>query len=375
MNIDDYSVVERVKLPARLTLYKLAPAVFKGATRESLASYFQRLADAHAISPHLLAREVVTPLLGVARRQVSGIDDTWKTSYFHNIGTVAENWSNALNQLTGHRKLQELTFLPLRGMVPTTLLTSLHRKWCPCCLGEDAKSGTPYGRLLWEVRAVEACPIHRVQLVSGCDCAGEASLHCSQAKYLPNICERCGTDLGTQRKLLPAADSQIIKAQLVHDFLDTPYSTTGLPVIKFSEFIWNACQKHADGQYAPFAKMIGKSKSVVHGWLNENRIPPFAEVVNLAYVLGCEVADIFTGEMRRLLDIPRDCTPAQKRQQAQKLNIHAISAQLGRFAAETPCISVEEAARRIGVNKRTLYASFAEQAVIPPFLERAKSRG
>lgn len=172
--------------PARSVLYHLAPIARGTALRESLSSFVLRLADQHTIAPSaLMLVPGIGPRCSRAAPQVA-----WKQSYFNGNSSVAMIWSTELARLTGHNRLDDLTLLSLTRVVSARGLVSETRKWCPQCLGDRERDSTPYGQLIWDIAAVDACAVHGVQLVFKCRCGGTGRLR-PNGKRLPHICQHC----------------------------------------------------------------------------------------------------------------------------------------------------------------------------------------
>lgn len=364
MDFHDYSLIPDVELPQRSQLYRLPPVKFEGPQRESLGSYFKRLADAHRITPHLLARHVVIPALETPPFDTNCADDFWRKPFFHTPTSVAQEWSDALNRLTGQTHLDWLTFLPMKAMVPAPRLASKCRKWCPCCFADDAKTNIHYGRLLWEFDIIEACPVHGIELVSKCICDGMRGerIHRSKVKHLPHICDKCGRDLGASASVMLATDAQLSVAQLVSTLLADPISTQGLPNSNFASFIKYACEKYSNGIPAHFAKLLGKSKSVVHEWLYNGRVTSFSTQVDIALALGCEIADLTTGDTSKLCEKPIITNAGEVGPTRPKLNHAQLEVQLKNVLLKKSPISAEAAAELLGIDNRTLYKNFGPLA-------------
>jgi hypothetical protein len=363
MKQEEFGLLEPFQIPERTRLYRLPPVVANGAYRESLGSYYRRLADKHCASPYILARQIVAPDFGDFEAERTKTDESWKHPFFHSCGEVAQMWSNSLNRLTGQSMLGNLTFVPLADLLHKAKLTAKTRQWCPCCFADDAEKGQPpYGRLLWEADVVKACPMHRIELQSACDCSAEKKLHSLNVKFMPNLCEKCGRDFMRFKTLTtPASREDVLLSKKVANLLDDPAFDGAILAGGFAKFITKAIASLNKGVSAHFADRIGKSKSVVHGWVTLGRIPPLSDLAHLSVVLGCEIADMLTGHADDLLDV----APVQKEMTKpgrQAVDASYFAGQLAEFAAETPCISVREAARRLGTDQRVLYLRFGELA-------------
>lgn len=339
-------------MPPRSPLYRLAPFKPDSTERESLSSYFCRIADAHCISPFQLAESLVVPGIGGLGDKSSR--NFWREPYFNGIGEVCRTWSSVLGELTAVQGLERLTMQGLAEAVNTTGLMTKTKKWCPLCLEEE-----PYGKLLWELEVVTACPTHNVKLVESCGCAsvGHNQFH---AKFLPHICKYCGDHLSRSSPSTQAADLAALEvAQLVSQFLGSDYFNGPSKQSNFAKFLSDTIEQRFEGKAAWFASAIGVGKSVLHGWMNAGRAPSFARVVQIAQALECPLCDIFEGnapqDSRLMNSTPR---PSGGNCRQKKVNRVAIRGRLERFLALEEPVSVIEASRRLGVSKKYLYLHY-----------------
>ncbi len=78
-------------------------------------------------------------------------------------------------------------------------------RWCPECIEEMNKMDGAYFKLLWHMKSISACPIHRTRLISMCQ-------HCNhdQTSYRKRTdlgyCQKCGYSLGQRGKPLRPQD-------------------------------------------------------------------------------------------------------------------------------------------------------------------------
>ena len=78
-------------------------------------------------------------------------------------------------------------------------------RWCPECIEEMNKTDEAYFKLLWHMKSISACPIHRTRFISQCQ-------HCNhdQTSYRKRqnlgYCQKCGYSLGQGVRPLRAQD-------------------------------------------------------------------------------------------------------------------------------------------------------------------------
>lgn len=204
---------------------------------ESLPSYIHRLAYKHGVFVGELLRYVV--------RQVERDE-----SYTGRVVTLprhirvhdvlrANGLARGLTEMLEHMTRQRLTgtTVALFNGPLTMSRGELHKgfRWCPECLAEMAMMGEePYLKLIWQFRAVLACPIHRSPFLERCDHCG-----CDQTSYIKRRplgrCQDCGVPLSERvKKLTPhqLTDSwQDIGRDVLELFADLAnYGHASLPV-------------------------------------------------------------------------------------------------------------------------------------------------
>lgn len=174
---------------ASTALYPLEPRAIGTRHVESLSSYVLRLADVHAIRLGDLVGRV---LAGNGKEQTrlrrygQGMD---------NSSDSAARWVSALAAATGITNIQCLTFIDFRHLLPRSELLRPNEAWCSRCWMEARQSGRAvYTPLLWRVRLVRACDIHRCRLQELCPrCGSGFPPLLSDAR--PGLCPYCGCRL------------------------------------------------------------------------------------------------------------------------------------------------------------------------------------
>src|ERR1700730_17886507 len=167
-------------LPPRSRLYR-RPRIGAGtAFVEGLTSNVSRLAAAHSVSVgNLVGRELSDngpgplPLVHPNKRLQNGRDlyhGFAGASYSLNgAGDSPRLWIEVLEAKTLRSDLRPLTLLPLEEILPDLGLFRKRRAWCPDCFRRWRKNGGfLYEPLLWSLRAVNLCPLHRRPLQERC---------------------------------------------------------------------------------------------------------------------------------------------------------------------------------------------------------------
>lgn len=348
--------IEPVVMPQRSVLYRLQPIAKGTSQRESLSSYLCRLADAHCLTPNQLAEALVLPRLGRDFANAkSKSNDYWQKPFFNGIGEVPRLWVEVLQDLTSVSDLHALTLLPLKGGISNTGLTAKDKRWCPVCFLEAKESRNPlYGKLIWEIEAVTACPEHGVKLASRCGCTPPQGQF--RPKLLPHICRFCGGGLDRNTNMVELANErEVFLARLIERFLGSRAYYVGTNPNSIRKFLSESVTRCANGKASWLANILGVGKSLLHGWMHGDHAPSFTNLVLVAEKLGCDISDILEGNPSELGPLPIPQASPTKNVLKRKLDIAELGKKLAVFLNQDDAISVVEAAKRIGVPKRTLY--------------------
>jgi hypothetical protein len=175
---------------------------------ESLPSYVHRLAYHHGIYVGELLRFVVRQL----ERDKNYVSTVAKLpSYIHPEDILRKN-------KLADSLVAMLEYITRQGLCGTTVsifndpLTisrnELYKgfRWCPECISEMIKiKEDPYFKLIWQFRAIIACPVHRTPLIQCCEHCG-----CDQTTYVKRcslgFCQSCGIALSLRKTRLKSKD-------------------------------------------------------------------------------------------------------------------------------------------------------------------------
>jgi hypothetical protein len=346
------------ELPPRSPLIRLQPLGLGTPDRECLSSYFLRLADAHRLSPMMLAREILFPERikeGVLR--TNHFDCAWKRPFFNGIGVPCQVWVPRLKELTMVDGLERLT-LGFLDRLSTRGLVSAKSRWCPACFREDQERGIPYGRLIWCIEAVTCCPKHGNKLVERCGCGPDEAQAPGMIKCLPHICNQCGRNLGLENGRgsdLPS-EKDLRHSRMVADLLLSELPAPDQPSSRdIADFLNESLTTYANGNAMALGRLLGVGKSTLHGWLHRGHTPGFTEIMMIAEAHGCSISDVICGRSEAVTTspmIPKSIRTAKKRQKKKprKLNWDTIIKRLKEILEQDPPINVAEASRRVEVS-------------------------
>lgn len=142
---------------------------------EALDSYLDRLAAAHGIALSSFCR-----LLDDWWERDKPVDEASLGRYVSHIpkcgyGRDIEQLVKVLEAGTGFPGLASMTLLAFKqvsGRHVGEILRHVHH-WCPACMQQWEQGGTPaYEKLLWRLKPISRCPIHRIRLENRCPHCG-----------------------------------------------------------------------------------------------------------------------------------------------------------------------------------------------------------
>jgi transcriptional regulator with XRE-family HTH domain/AraC-like DNA-binding protein len=311
-------------LPARSRLYSLAPIGVGTAFVEGLTSYVSRLAAAHSVSVgNLVGRELSDngpgplPLVHPSKRLQNG------RSLFHGFagasyslngaGDSPRLWIEVLEAKTCRRELRVLTLLPFEEILPDTKLFRKRRAWCPDCFRGWRKGGDHlYDPLLWSLRPVSFCPLHRQPLQERCPWCNRGSRPLASFTR-PGHCSRCQRWLGV-RSRDEASESALDQHQMRHaywvatalgELLEaTPRVPEGLMRAAFRKNLRGLVDRFAAGNATAFAQGLSISYSILDGWLNGKSAASLDGLLQLSENLNIAPINLITpGSALRNVDV------------------------------------------------------------------------
>jgi transcriptional regulator with XRE-family HTH domain len=183
----------QLQIPERCTFYPLVPLEVAPGLIEGFSRYIGRLAATHDVRvTDLICHSSFDPLFAF------GLDlrDRRRRflAYCHLLdGTHAytQRWVSIMQDVTCQANLASTSLSPYTDICDGSWLRRT-RLWCPLCLKSFA-----YEPLLWSIRVVTACPIHRVRLAARCPRCRRTNLPLA-AYYAPGECVWCrGSLAGT----------------------------------------------------------------------------------------------------------------------------------------------------------------------------------
>ena len=308
----DWPLTCRV-IPPRSRTYHLTPVGVGTEHVESLTSYVTRLAAAHAVPVSKLVSYEIGPLairpkLGSqfakeAQRRLVPLP--YAQSYLLNAsGYAAQNWVTELCHLTGEDKLRFLTALCWNGAVSGEELVRWHHAWCPQCYQGSRDAGEMVREpLLWVLRTVSVCTLHRRQLETRCRNSGRTP-HVLTGTSRSGHCGHCQAWLGSNEPGPPSNEHaaaqeayELWVAREIGGFLGAAPSAANAMNAEILRANLRTCSQHVFRKGAKgrsFATVVGAPSSQVVGWLSNAHLVKLAPLMRISYRLGIPAIDLLS---------------------------------------------------------------------------------
>ena len=360
--------------PAHTLLYGMLPFGIGTPSCESLKSFVYRLAHEHRLSPTQLIADVVWPYLAPdlrAQRKTYG-NNLCRLPYLDFAGKVTHGLAAALAELTGSENLQCCTLLPLSEVFNRASLARRTDRFCPLCLRDD-NVAAKHVPLAWSVKEVEACPIHGVRLLERrCGAPTESHLHFMNRKFLPNVCDTCGsvglqciTDQVQQATAIEIWDATQV-AELIAAFPSAPIALTSAGL---AAGLRQIIERVGKGQSAVAARALSCSKSQMHGWVHLQNRPSLGIMLHLCATAGVSLRSVVAGHADAIecpVPVPRQRRVPRKSPSSVERERHLRSMLLVQ-----PPPSLLSVARQMQVDAKMLRDAFPELSAT--IVERASA--
>ena len=155
-------------LPPRSILYSIEPIGIGTPYVESLASYINRLAVEHSISVADLFIRIISIYGSIFSEKTNTFKNLWKILSTINNASKSSIIVEIMSELTIRSELKYLTLATIEDLNINGALSKIKR-YCPKCYEEQkASNNIVYDPLIWSIRAIKICPIHRLYLLDDC---------------------------------------------------------------------------------------------------------------------------------------------------------------------------------------------------------------
>ena len=373
---------ESFSIPARSRLYGIEPREAGTLWVESLTSYTNRLGWMHRVSPKVLVAQELVPHLG--REYLYGnsnLGSCCRGGWFMHVngnGSLAQEWSTILEQLTTRSGLLSLTSHLWMGHLSPRGHLRVMPSWCPVCYAEWKEQKVPvYQPLLWMFRAVTICAKHTVQLETHCP-------HCQKhqsaisRRTQPGYCTQCNIWLG--RTLGQEASGEVVEWQqwVVHAIEEIDMATANLECFAWENFFMSlATTLREKGMPTKLARFTGLERARLYQWIDNQSAgytPSLEKILTFCYACGMTPLQIMRNPIALgnciAQSVPRSRTP-QPHSLAPKLDrercLELIRAVLD--GQEQP-LGFTQAAKRLGYSASALRRNFPQECSL--MTERAR---
>jgi hypothetical protein len=329
---------------------------------ESMRSYVQRLALAHRLNPTTLLGLLVetTPLDSVGCSQNAyRLTQHW---HLHGASGIGQQLADRLSTATTV-DLSSSTLARFSSLFsPVGLATTRGvAHYCPACVQQVGDDGLPYGRLLWLVGGIRACPQHRVRLRDSASCGAPVSARLERRcrPSLEGVCGQCGS-IGFQclkeQELAPATDIEVWEAEQVSRLLSLgPSSASEVSSDALRQGLREVLDARFDGKAVNASLEAGLARSVVWSWVEGKFKPTLAGLLKFCAQARCEMVEMIGGRYVRSREIDTSGSPVRRR--AYRKNVltdDEIRERIRGAAAMEPPMSGVQLAHSLQIDSKLL---------------------
>lgn len=217
-------------------LFPIELGGIEGRDVESLPSYLYRLSHAHGYSVGEILRALY-------RHASSNCNIEFNATLSHHIKPselVRPSKTTSLVKLLLEKYTGQDLSLSYLWILEKSLGVSNGEiakgfRWCPECLHEMHNLGIePYFKLIWHVKGVSACPIHRTPFQQRCASCGD-----DQSTYLRNgpihLCQSCRKPLYERERRLKISDIADTWENIGVDVVEIFARMSEIPIKEFPE--------------------------------------------------------------------------------------------------------------------------------------------
>jgi hypothetical protein len=357
-------------IPVRSRLFQLEPIGIGTPYVESLTSYLTRLAESHTVLLGDLVAKQINPIVPKTYQSRDLFCTKHPSGTANSTGIVAKYLLSALKQLTLREDLDNLTLLKWSQVFPQRKLIHPIKQWCPACYQEQhSQSNTVYEQLLWFLKPVKICPLHKIFLECTCP-------HCYQK--LPSLarnsrvgyCNNCEQWLGStiNNELLQTKEQEwnLWVATNVGEILATSSCISKIITKdKISKSMQICIEQMTEGNIAAFARLIKSPKNQVWGWNNGKVIPQLNILLKISAFTGLSLLDFLTKDDFKTDYLFDDTKLVNRRKTTiskQKFNFSLAEESLKKILSNSslPPPSMCDVAKQLGYHRRTLTKKFPE---------------
>jgi TniQ len=284
------------------TMFHPLPLIGVGTNAvEGLGSYLRRLAFSHQLKPVVLLELLFERMpLEDLRTTAAHLHHTWNVA---GPGEVGGQIVERLVAQTG----RDVSAGSLRRFADLFSAQSfgrrvLEERYCPLCVRETYGNDLPFGRLLWEVRCIAACPRHGVRLRNSATCGAPEVEHLPVGRrpLLNGVCKACGS-IGFRcvtTELEVASPSEMWVAEQVGAMVALPSLTVELLSPEtLHEGLKTLVDVKFNGLVVPPSIKAGMARATLSTWLNGTFKPSLPGLLQLCMLANCDLVPLLQGRV------------------------------------------------------------------------------
>jgi hypothetical protein len=282
-----------ISIPTRSRLHSIQPINVGTPLVESFAGYLLRLAGSHALRvSDLTEREL--------QKSIPNFHEPSEmANAINSAGKIAQKWVVALEQFTLRKNLIRLTLVPFAPVLNCRDLMRHKRAWCSQCLGFNSSQEWQqvYEQLIWCLRCVEICPLHKVPLETACP-ACQREMQPVSAVSRPGFCSRCRHWLGSEQHLsgkAAATDFQIWVSREFGKLLAIPPDAALVRKQSVQNVVVRFVDTISKRNRTTAANVLGCHPSSLRTWYNGRAIPRIPLLLRICYGLNIPLTALATG--------------------------------------------------------------------------------
>lgn len=359
-----------IQMPVRSRLFNMPMFGRCGATQESILSYTQRVCAAHHVPVRRMMCDFILPEAGlcsllhmvngnraVAPRNVLSLNGLSEHS-----GTFAQ----AMQRLTGRQGLDRGTLLSWRGLLSRRIAMAQSRRWCTHCVAEQGDREHVAFSLLWALKDVRACPIHKTMLLERC-------VRCDRTQPIigdgptRGHCEHCGLHLGEALHCEISATASVrdlFNSEAAAEILSMGDSAADIvTAARYRGRLEQIANENCGGSLYKLARKLQLGRTLLeHG--GATTLAAFLETL---YRLGVKPLAFLTGAgapSLEYVDRPSDYRPRQRRSPEASKALRRKLTRTIDVALQTAnrVILIADLARRLQVTANAIIYGFPELA-------------
>ncbi|AST93230.1 hypothetical protein BC6307_19190 [Sutcliffiella cohnii] len=354
----------------RSILYNLTPLGLGTEMIESLTSYLTRIAAEHNNSVGQIVNKLVIPNLD---KEYLHLSSNYGGNRFYEgaktLNGYMENSSDVVSvieKLTSRSDLASLTLLNCRGIIPLRGLFKNTLSWCPHCIREWKENGKSiYYPLIWYLEPIKICLVHSCYLSKTCS-ACDNTQDILRRQSIVGLCQNCFEELDDCSVSLECENENIEWQNYVTKCISSllTYRERGLSSesLKLVRNLNLINQEVFEGNQNKFSKTFKYGKSTVCGWLKGDKTPTLINQIYISYRLNIDLEELLFGlkDINNIKVIKSQIIKNKQQEKTERSNINKqiIEFKLKEIIKNKEPISMAAAAKKVGVNKRTLYRNF-----------------